>query len=605
MMPRWHLEGGHLAGFNDFVAELKRRRVIRALIGWGIFSFAVLQVYEPVMHGLHLPEWTLSLVVLVLAAGFPVTVVLAWIFDLGPGGVERTAPAPGVAAAPARSVRLAVLLVGLGAVVAVPGLGWYFWQARTPPTAASAPPAPPTTPAPPGAGTTPSLAVLPFADLSPNHDQDYFSDGVAEEILTALSKVEGLRVPGRASSFYFKGKGTEPAEIARKLGVTNLLEGSVRRAGNRLRITAEVVKADGERVWSQTFDRELTDVFALQDDIARAVVSALSPRLLAGVAPAKKGAQPANPEAYQLFLLGRSLSVQGTTEATLRGISVLEHAVQLDPRLALAWVWMGVSHGNLAIQSRGEDVQRLTGLARSEVERAIALDPEEPAAYAARAWIRMVIDWNWAGAQDDLDRASALQPATPLTLNSQAILLQKLGRFAEAAAVERRVVESDPLNAIVADNLGSFLMNAGKLDEAREMMKRSLEISPGNPSAQEELAVLDLVSRNAAAALEGFRKLSGPARLVGVAAAAHTLGREEESRAALSELERDHTDRPFQIAGVHAWRGDGDGAFRWLDRAYQQRDLQMRNLKVTYLLRPVRTDPRYAELLRKIKLPLD
>jgi TolB-like protein len=570
--------------------------VIRALIGWGIFAFAVLQVYEPVMHGLHLPEWTLSVVVLVLAAGFPATVVLSWIFDLGPRGVERTAPSPEVTPTPGRRVRLGLLLVGFGVVVAVPGLGWYLWQARTQPAPPAAPPAS-------AAAATPSIAVLPFADLSPNHDQDYFSDGVAEEILTALSKVEGLRVPGRASSFFFKGKGTEPGEIARKLGVANLLEGSVRRAGNRLRISAEVVKADGERLWSQTFDRELTDVFALQDEIARAVVTALSPRLLAGVAAPKKAAATANPEAYQLFLLGRSLSVQGTTESTLRGISVLERAVQIDPRLAVAWVWMGISNGNLAIRAQGEEAKRLAGQARSQIDHAIALDPEESAAYAARAWVRMVLDWNWAGAQDDLDRAMALQPGHILALNSQAILFQKLGKFSEAADAERKVVEADPLNSIVADNLGAFLMNAGRLDEAREMMKRSLEISPGNRAAQEELAVLDLVSGHAATALEGFQKLDGTSRLVGLAVATHTLGREDESRAALSELERDHASEPFLVAGVRAWRGDKDGAFQWLDRAYQQRDLKLRNLKVTYLLGPIRGDPRYGEFLKKMKLP--
>ena len=568
--------------------------MIRALLGWGIFAFAVLQIYEPVMHGLHLPEWTLSAVVLTLAAGFPATVVLAWIFDLGPGGIARTAPSLDETPSLARRFRVGLLLVGLGVVVAVPGLAWYAWQART-------------QPAPEVRNTLsagPSIAVLPFADLSPNHDQDYFSDGVAEEILTALSKVPGLRVPGRASSFYFKGKNAEPSEIARKLGVANLLEGSVRRSGNKLRISAEVVKAsDGERLWSQTFDRELTDVFALQDEIARAVVAALSPRLLAGVAPPKRSAAPTNPEAYQLFLLGRSLSVQGTTESTLRAISVLEHAVQLDPTLAVAWVWMAVSNGNLAIRARGEEVQRIAKRARSEVDQAIALDPDGSEAYAQRAWIRMILDWDWAGAQADLDRATAHQPASPLALNSQAILFQKLGRFQEAAAIELKVAESDPLNAIVASNVGTFLMNAGRLDEARDMMKRSLEISPGNPLAEEDVPVLDLVSGRTTAALEGFRKLAGPSRLAGVAAASHTLGRDEESRAALAELERDHADEPFLIAGVRAWRGDKDGAFEWLERAYRQHDLRMRNVKVHHLLRPIRGDPRYAELLRRMKLP--
>jgi tetratricopeptide (TPR) repeat protein len=335
------------------------------------------------------------------------------------------------------------------------------------------------------------------------------------------------------------------------------------------------------------------------------VVSALAPRLLAGVAPAKKGAQAANPEAYQLFLLGRSLSIQGTPENSLRAVSVLERAVQLDPRFTLAWVWMGVSDGNLAVVLRGEEGRRHAQRAREEVARAIALGPEEAEALASRAWIRLVLDRDWAGAQADLDHAMKLEPTSNLALNNQAILFQKMGRFQEAAAVEQRVVEGDPLNSIVADNLGWFLLNAGRFDEARAMLQRSLEISPGNPTAQEGISVLDLVTGNAAAALEGFRKLDGSSRLVGIAAAAHTLGREEESRAALAEFERDHADQAFLVAGVKAWRGDADGAFLWLDRAYRENDLLLRNVKPYYLLQPVRRDPRYAALLRKMKLPVD
>jgi len=568
--------------------------VIRALIGWGIFGFAVLQIYEPVMHGLRLPEWTLSVVVLMLAAGFPVIMLLAWIFDLGAGGIARTAPSPNETASLARRVRVGLLLVGLGVLAAVPGVAWYAWQARTQPAAAAS--------HAPSAG--PSVAVLPFADLSPDHDQDYFSDGVAEEILTALSKVQGLRVPGRASSFYFKGKNAEPSEIARKLGVAHLLEGSVRRSGNKLRISAEVVKAsDGERLWSQTFDRELTDVFALQDEIARAVVAALSPRLLQGAALPRGSAATTSPEAYQLSLLGRSLATQGSREADLRAVSVLEHAIQIDPNFAPSHVWLGLSNGHLAILARGKEAIRLAQRGRQAVDRAVALDPDEASGYAARAWNRMIFDWDWAGAKADLDRAAALQPGDGLTLNSQAILAQKLGRFDEAVALESKAVEVDPLNNIGTINLAAFLLSAGRLDEAREMLKRSFEISPGNAMAMEEEPVQDLLSGNGAAALAGFQRLAGSSRLVGVAASSHTLGREEESRAALEELERDHGDEPFLIAGVRAWRGDKDGAFEWLERAYQQHDLRMRNVKVDYLLRSVRGDPRFAELLRKMKLP--
>jgi TolB-like protein/Flp pilus assembly protein TadD len=593
-MIRPKREGRTVVGFSDFVAELKRRRVIRALLGYGIFSFAVLQVIEPVLHAYDLSPWVLTAVVTTLAAGFPVTVILAWLFDLTAEGVKRTPSVVGPTAVSLSRGSHAALLLGVGIVAALPGVAWYSWKGlaedRATATAALAPP---------------SIAVLPFADLSPNHDQDYFSDGVAEEILIALSKVQGLRVPGRASSFHFKGKNVEPAEIARRLGVANLLEGSVRRAGSRLRIMAEVVRADGERIWSQTFDRESTDIFALQDEIARAVVAALSPKLLSGVALPKRIAPTTSPDAYQLFLLGRSLSIQGTTETSLRAVSVLKHALQADPNFAAAYVWMGLSNGNLAILARGEESRRFAMLMRSEIDRAISLDPDEGGAYATRAWIRMVWDWDWVGAQADLDRAAALQPGGPLISSNQALLFQKLGKFSEAAALEREVVERDPLNAIRSRNLAVFLLNAGRIVEAREMLNRSLEISPDNPSALQEEPILDLLSGNAAKALEGFRKLSGPSGIVGVAAACHTLRREEESRAALTELEREHPDEPFLIAGAHGWRGDGDRAFQWLERAYQQHDLLMRNVKVTYMLAPIRDDPRYAAMLRKMNLPVD
>ncbi|MEI6223636.1 MAG: adenylyl cyclase, partial [Deltaproteobacteria bacterium] len=262
--------------------------MVRAVLGWGILSFAILQIYEPVMHGLHLPEWTLTLVVVVLGVGFPATFVLAWIFDMGPGGVQRTATVPGGTPSPARRIRTALLLVGLGALFSIPGWIWYARHERARPVAAAPGTASPQT----ETGTTPgpSIAVLPFADMSPHHDQEYFADGLAEEILNALAHVEGLRVPGRTSSFWFKGKNVELAEIGRKLNVTHVLEGSVRRAGKRLRVTAQIVKvADGYHVWSETFERDQSDVFAVQDQVASAVAGAMKVKIRPdGEAPASR-----------------------------------------------------------------------------------------------------------------------------------------------------------------------------------------------------------------------------------------------------------------------------------------------------------------------------
>ena len=230
------------------------------------------------MHGADLPNWVLKAVLVALVLGFPLAVVLAWVYDLTAQGVKRTPSSTDPGAPRFGRSRLLLPLAVSAVVLAIAAAGaggWYAWKRAAD---ASGPRRRP--------DASPSIAVLPFKDLSPDHDQEYFSDGMAEEILTALSKVKGLRVPGRASSFYFKGKDVEPGEIARKLGVAHLLEGSVRRSGNKVRISAEVVRAsDGDRLWSQTFDRDLTDVFAIQDEISRDVVEALRVKLMPGQAP--------------------------------------------------------------------------------------------------------------------------------------------------------------------------------------------------------------------------------------------------------------------------------------------------------------------------------
>jgi adenylate cyclase len=310
--------------------------VIRALLGWGIASFAVLQVYEPVMHGLHLPEWTLSFVVVSLGLGFPVTAALAWVFDLKTSGIERTLPtgddvggSPEIPRSP--RVRFA-LVVGLGLAAASPGLVYYLvWpgialrqEGNSRRKAAIG---------------DPSIAVLPFADMSPQKDQEYLSDGVAEEILNVLTRVGGLKVIGRTSSFYFKGKNVEPAEIGRRLAVSSLLEGSVRRDGNRIRVTAELVNAaDGARLWSKSYEGELGSAFAIQDDVARDVATTLQVVLL----PLHAGPRTVVPEAYTQYLIAKQIASQGSTrEDWSRAMTGFRRAVALDPGFAAPLARLG------------------------------------------------------------------------------------------------------------------------------------------------------------------------------------------------------------------------------------------------------------------------
>jgi TolB-like protein len=319
---------------QPLLAEFKRRRVFRALIGYGIASFAVLQVSEPVIHALHLPEWTLSFMVVALGAGFPIVVVLAWAFDVSSSGVERTAPA--ATAGEFKGARLALVLVGLGLVAAAPGIIYFFairsgGHSVTERTASTD-----------AIPRSTSVAVLPFADMSPGKDQEYFADGIAEEILNALAQVEGLQVSGRTSSFSFKGKPTDLAEIGRRLNVATVLEGSVRKAGRQMKITAQLVNtSDGFHVWSRTFDRDLTDIFPVQEEIARDVVAALKVRLLPGRAPSTKWMRTSNPEVHNQYLLGREFDRRGSTDDWRRALAAYQKALALDPEYAPAWA--GVS----------------------------------------------------------------------------------------------------------------------------------------------------------------------------------------------------------------------------------------------------------------------
>jgi len=598
-----------LPHFLHWLRELRHhhvRRVFRALATYGVVAFALVEVYEPVMHALHLPEWTLTFVVLVLGIGFPVVAVLAWI--LGSPVVSSATPSDAEARATSgpRRARLALLLAGVGLLIAAPGLAYYFlWHGR----GASEK----------GAETsTPSIAVLPFADLSPAKDQEYFADGIAEEILNALANVEGLHVPGRTSSFFFKGKSAKLADIGRELNVGAVLEGSVRKEGNRVRVTAQVVDVPrGYHLWSETYDRELTGIFAVQDEIARAVVQALKVKLLPGGAPVVKEHRTTNPEAYNAYLLGRHFFDLGTPDGMSRAVAALEKALALDPQYAPAWAWLSVSILNSAVYlSQGGPAAQIDEAARratAAADKAVALAPDLADCWSARAWMRTSISWEWAGAHADFDRAIALNPRDANILLRRSHLLALQGRLPEAIALARKVIEIDPLYAWGWDFLAAYYDGSGRPELARDAASKALEISPEHIYALRELGKAHLLMGEPGPALAVFQRHKWEAiRLTGTALAQHDLGNAEEEQKALDLLRARFADRePYEIALVYAWRGDADRAFEWLDRAFEQRGgrgvsrLHFRSLKYDPLLRKIRGDARYAALLRKMNLPVD
>ena len=575
------------------LAELSRRRVFRAVVGYGVAAFAALQIVEPIMHGLHWPEAVLSYVVVALAAGFPVVVGLAWIFDVNAGRIERTPPAAGL-----RGARLVPLLLGIGVLTAAPGLLYYF--VLRPARAA----------APASAGPTPSIAVLPLVNMSRDPDQDYFADGLAEELLDLLAKVPGLHVAARTSAFSFKGKNEDVRTIGEKLNVATLLEGSVRKAGDQVRITTQLINAkDGYHLWSETYDRKLTDVFAVQDEIAQAVVAALKLKLLPGQEPNSKLHRTGNPEVYAQYLLGKQLFNRATVDGYRRAAQAFEKALAIEPGFAPAWA--GLAHATYWIADSGDTSAAISDGQRralAAAEKAVALAPDLAEAYSARGAIRSACRWDWSGAKADFERALALSPESAEVLRDYSLfVLRPLGQLQEAIAVSRKAAALDPLNGRVWSSLGSLLVNADQVDEGRVALNRSLEINPEQAFAAAWLGALLMREGKPAEALKMYeRSTSAAFRLIGAAIAQYDLGNTEESQRALDTLIAGYSaSAAYQIAAIYASRGEKDPAFEWLDRAYAQGDGGLTLLKIDTLMRKLHGDPRWAAFLKKMNLPPD
>jgi serine/threonine-protein kinase len=586
----------------EILGELKRRRVFRALAGWGIASFAVLQTVEPVLHAYHLPEWTLTAVVTLLAAGFPITVVLAWVFDLTAEGITRTDRAEGDgpgAASPSRP-RVVLFLLALGLVSAAPGLVYFFawpgvaWRRADPPSPAATAPG------------LPSIAVLPFANLSSDKEQEYFSDGIAEEILNALAQVGGLRVIGRTSSFSMKGKNEDLRIIGQRLGAANLLEGSVRKAGSRVRITAQLIETSGgSHLWSQEFDRDLIDVFAVQEEIARAVVAALRLKLLPGLAEARP---PVDPKAHDQYLLGVAYLARGSGDAYGKAVDVLRKAVEIDPGYAQAWAALSAAIFWHADQSAGGDIRREWPKALAAADKAIALAPGLSDGYLARGTLQTTALQDYVAARADLERARSLSPQNPAVLSRYGSLLAATGRLEEAVAVFREATVIDPLAPDTPVALSMAYLGTGQLEQAEGTARRALEIAPDNGRAARNLGFALLLQGRLPEARAAFARSSNALfQAMGEVMVDHAQGLAEDSRRKLDAiLSTANLDGSwYQIAQMRAWRGEPDQSLAALDRAATFHDAGLIYFKYDPFLKPLRGDPRYATLLTRMNLPLD
>ncbi len=444
--------------------ELLQRKVFRGIGIYVLAAWLIMQAAEIVLPAFELPTWTLRFVIIALVLGLPVVAVLSWIFDVTPSGIKRDSEIERAERNPSRTGRLIdFTIIGVLAIAAT-YFGWHYFSGSPV--------------IPEAAAMDPSIAVLPFVNMSGDQDNEYFSDGVSEELLNALAKVEGLKVAGRTSSFFFKGKDQDLRIIGQQLGVATVLEGSVRKAEDRVRVTAQLVKtSDGFHLWSDTFDYQLDDVFQVQDEIARAVVRALKGKLLGEDVLATTSTKTTSSQCFASYLQGRNQLHRRRKESIIRSEALFKEAIEADPNYAPAWVGLAesymlqhINHDLLTF----EDAERK---AEEAIQRALALDDNSSEAYAALGLIRMQTE-RQEEAEAAFSRSLALNPNYPEALHWYALLDKNRGNIDRAYEKLSRSLELDPLHPVARANLGAILIARGDYGQAKSFFERSVSLDP-------------------------------------------------------------------------------------------------------------------------------
>ena len=497
--------------------------------------------------------------------------------------------------------------------------GWWWMQHKNQQSVAAHP-----LPAPPA--TTPdqkSVAVLPFVNMSDDKGSEYFSDGVSEELLTVLQKIPGMHVAARTSAFSFKGKNATAQEIGQKLGVAYLVEGSVRKSGEAVRIAARLTRADtGQEVWSENFTRNLKDVFAVQTELAQTIVEQLRGRfgetdagstakekIQAEVLAAEKGGTK-NAEAHQNYLQGRFYENRNSEKDTGKALAAFQGAVALDPKFALAWAGLGranIWYCNFATEGGLKSFDAHLAASREAIARAIAIEPDLPDALFARSMIQTNFDFDWKGADETLRKALTLAPQDPALLAQAGNLALTRGDLAPALDFYRRAVAADPVNSQARSYLANGFVVARQYQEARAEYARAIELNPVAPWYHAGLGSVYLQEGKLEEAASAAQADTADwARLTILACVRWSQKRIPESDAALAQLIKDAAETAAdQIADVYAYRGDEDKAFEWLERARRQRDAGLPTLRVDPYLQNLHDDPRWNAFLRTMGLTDD
>ena len=571
----------------SFFAELKRRNVYKVAAAYAVVSWLLIQIATQVFPFLEIPNWVVRLVIALVAIGFPIALVIAWAFEATSGGIQRTEDVNlSGERVPRKHVWIYVVVIAAVISVGLFFIGRYTAQ----PAISKNPP------------TDKSIAVLPFVDLSQARDQEYFCDGISEEILDALAKIEGLRVVARTSSFSFKGKNADVSEIAQKLNVENVLEGSLRREGNRIRVSAQLVSASkGSNLWSDTFERELQGVFAVQDEITHAIVDALKVKL--AVAPAPRPRQ--DTEAYDLYLQGLYLSNKSDEESLRKSLNLFQRALEKDANFAKAWTGIAKAWEWLA-DAYVKPLEAYPAV-RAAAEKAIALDEAEAEAHCYLGDSKRVLDWDLAGGEAELRRALQLDPNSGTAHFFLALSLASQGEAESAQAEMTEAIKLDPLSPIIASFASMIDLSYGRFDDAIAEGRRTQLLDPNYFYPGSELAAAYREKGMFTEALELYQKageISGVPQ-PGLAITYAKMGRRSEAERVFNEVKTfatTHYVAGETIASVYVALNDNDSAFQWLERAYREHSGSLHGIAVRPAFRPLHSDPRFPDLLKRMGL---
>jgi TolB-like protein len=586
------------SSYQRFFAELKRRNVFRVAAVYGATAFVTIEAADLVFPRIPLPEWTIALVVWLVLLGFPVALVLAWAYEKTPEGMRQTDPAESaeldaIVAQPRRTRWPAGIAALVGVALLALGTWWTLGQTG------------------PGERSYDSIAVLPFANLSGDPDNQYFSDGLADELLNALAGVEDLKVAGRTSSFALRDQNLDLRTIGDTLNVETVLEGSVRRSEDRVRITALLIDAEtGFQLWSGEYDRDITDIFLVQEDLARSIVRALIPRLGGAGDDLYRGGT-SDVRAYDLYLAGRDKWHTRDLQLMWEAVDDFEAAVARDPEFALGW--SGLADVIDAIAFRDARGASLVPRAKMAAQRAVQLDPDLAEGWASWGTLASEADRDWATAEIALERAIALKPSYAYARAMAGDVLRYQGRLKEAIEQHRAALALDPLSPVINGVLAISLVAAGQFDEARSQIE--LTLAMGDP----EFAHSSMFLWGAHMGLTGeeiaghgvvlARRLgaSDPeiAAVIGHALASDGTDEEllSEALAAAAVLVADSVFPIRQIASLYTGLGDQETALQWIERADVDNDLSLGLIGIDPALDPLRDDPRMQRLMDELGLP--